>query len=306
MRVRRWASGGRSDRIHFRFETDRSEFDNLSTGDRRRAGRLRFGERVTTNSPFAPRAGRPRSEQAHRAILTATLESLVEVGYSALTIEGVAQRASVGKATIYRRWASKLPLVIEAYGLLPQLEEVDTGSLVGDLNEMLHDYLQLLTSTPLRGVIPSIAGERAHNPELSELFDPIVRDRRRPLTAVQQRLAASCRRGSTSSWLRIFWSARSPRGCSSVPGSTPRWSSRWSKWPSGGWSAGARATSQAADGATPARPRPRGCHRSRPASRSFRACARTRRRHIQAVWQRHSRGGSRPDSPRSRRRTSGW
>jgi len=142
---------------------------------------------VTTNSPFAPRAGRPRSEQAHRAILTATLESLVEVGYSALTIEGVAQRAAVGKATIYRRWASKLPLVIEAYGLLPQLEEVDTGSLVGDLNEMLHDYLQLLTSTPLRGVIPSIAGERAHNPELSELFDPIVRDRRRPLTAVLQR-----------------------------------------------------------------------------------------------------------------------
>jgi len=112
---------------------------------------------------------------------------LVEVGYSALTIEGVAQRAAVGKATIYRRWASKLPLVIEAYGLLPQLEEVDTGSLVGDLNEMLHDYLQLLTSTPLRGVIPSIAGERAHNPELSELFDPIVRDRRRPLTAVLQR-----------------------------------------------------------------------------------------------------------------------
>lgn len=142
---------------------------------------------MTTNSPFAPRAGRPRSEQAHRAILTATLESLVEVGYSALTIEGVAQRAAVGKATIYRRWASKLPLVIEAYGLLPQLEEVDTGSLVGDLNEMLHDYLQLLTSTPLRGVIPSIAGERAHNPELSELFDPIVRDRRRPLTAVLQR-----------------------------------------------------------------------------------------------------------------------
>jgi len=135
----------------------------------------------------APTAGRPRSEAAHRAILQATLELLVEVGFSSLTVEGVAQRAGVGKATIYRRWPSKLPLVIEAYGLLPQLEEVDTGNVVSDLAQMLRDYLELLTSTPLRGVIPSIAGERAHNPELSELFDPIVRARRQPLIAVLRR-----------------------------------------------------------------------------------------------------------------------
>lgn len=142
---------------------------------------------MTSSGPDAPAAGRPRSEEAHRAILQATLELLVEVGFSSLTVEGVAQRAGVGKATIYRRWKSKLPLVIEAYGLLPQLEEVDTGDTVRDLTEMLRNYLELLTSTPLRGVIPSIAGERAHNPELSELFDPIVRDRRRPLIAVLER-----------------------------------------------------------------------------------------------------------------------
>lgn len=139
-------------------------------------------------SPLAaPSAGRPRSEEAHQAILSATLELLVEVGFSSLTVEGVAQRAGVGKATIYRRWRSKLPLIIEAYGLLPQLEEVDTGNIVSDLEEMLRNYLELLTSTPLRGVIPSIAGERAHNEELSELFDPIVRSRRRPLIAVLER-----------------------------------------------------------------------------------------------------------------------
>ena len=140
------------------------------------------------DSPLAaPSAGRPRSEEAHQAILSATLELLVEVGFSSLTVEGVAQRAGVGKATIYRRWRSKLPLIIEAYGLLPQLEEVDTGNIVSDLEEMLRNYLELLTSTPLRGVIPSIAGERAHNEELSELFDPIVRGRRRPLIAVLER-----------------------------------------------------------------------------------------------------------------------
>ncbi|MEE3331758.1 MAG: TetR/AcrR family transcriptional regulator [Myxococcota bacterium] len=151
-----------------------------STGDDAEAARAE-------SSLAAPSAGRPRSEEAHQAILSATLELLVEVGFSSLTVEGVAQRAGVGKATIYRRWRSKLPLIIEAYGLLPQLEEVDTGNIVSDLEEMLRNYLELLTSTPLRGVIPSIAGERAHNEELSELFDPISRGRRRPLIAVLER-----------------------------------------------------------------------------------------------------------------------
>ncbi|MFP8870746.1 MAG: helix-turn-helix domain-containing protein, partial [Myxococcota bacterium] len=77
-------------------------------------------------------AGRPRSEEAHQAILDATLELLVEVGFSGLTVEGVASRAGVGKATIYRRWASKIPLIVEAFGQLPGFEDCDTGSLAED------------------------------------------------------------------------------------------------------------------------------------------------------------------------------
>jgi AcrR family transcriptional regulator len=86
-------------------------------------------------------AGRPRSEEAHQAILSATLELLAETGYSGLTVEGVATRAGVGKATIYRRWPSKLPLVIEAFRRLPAMEEVDTGDLVSDLQKMLREPL---------------------------------------------------------------------------------------------------------------------------------------------------------------------
>ena len=137
--------------------------------------------------------GRPRSEEAHQAILEATLELLAEVGYSAFTVEGVAQRAGVGKATIYRRWPSKLPLVVEAFRRLPGLEEVDTGNLVDDLNKMLRSYLQRFEATPLAAVLPSLVGERAHNPELSQLFDPVVRERRRPLVRV---LARAVERGA--------------------------------------------------------------------------------------------------------------
>jgi AcrR family transcriptional regulator len=132
-------------------------------------------------------AGRPRSEEAHQAILDATLELLVEVGFSSLTVEGVASRASVGKATIYRRWPSKLPLVVEAFGQLPGFEEVDSGRVSDDLKEMLRRYILTFHNTPLASVLPSLAGERAHNPELSELINPVSRQRRRPLLAALER-----------------------------------------------------------------------------------------------------------------------
>jgi AcrR family transcriptional regulator len=139
------------------------------------------------SSPGGSNAGRPRSEEAHQAILRATLELLGQVGFSGLTVEGVASRAGVGKATIYRRWPSKLPLVVEAFHELPQLEDADTGSLAEDLRSMLRSYLHLFNETPLAAVLPSLAGERRHNPELSELLDPVLRQRRRPLVAALER-----------------------------------------------------------------------------------------------------------------------
>jgi AcrR family transcriptional regulator len=142
---------------------------------------------VAANANAGSSAGRPRSEEAHQAILRATLELLGQVGFSGLTVEGVASRAGVGKATIYRRWPSKLPLVVEAFHALPQLEEVDTGHLATDLKQMLRSYLHLFNETPLAAVLPSLAGERRHNPELSELLDPVLRHRRRPLVIALER-----------------------------------------------------------------------------------------------------------------------
>lgn len=141
---------------------------------------------MSPNSQTAS-AGRPRSEEAHRAILDATLELLVEVGYSALTVEGIAQRAGVGKATIYRRWTSKLPLVIEAFGDLPAFEDSDSGDLRTDLELILRSYLRVYNTTPLGAVVPSLAGELPHNPELMDLFAPVVKERRQPLIDVLRR-----------------------------------------------------------------------------------------------------------------------
>ena len=135
-------------------------------------------------------AGRPRSEEAHQAILDATLALVAEVGFSALTVEGVAGRAGVGKATIYRRWPSKLPLVVEAFSQLPALEEVNSGNLVEDLTAMLRSYLQLFNQTPLAAVLPALASERAHDPALAELLNPVLRQRRSPLSRALERAVA--------------------------------------------------------------------------------------------------------------------
>lgn len=144
-------------------------------------------ERARSSRSTTGSTGRPRSEEAHQAILDATLALLVEVGFSALTVEGIAQRAGVGKATIYRRWSSKLPLVVEAFGQLPGFDEVDSGSLETDLKETLKTYLKNFSETSLGAVFPSLAGERFHNPELAKLLEPVARIRRQPFVRIFER-----------------------------------------------------------------------------------------------------------------------
>src|SRR5262245_22575212 len=84
--------------------------------------------------PPSARPGRPRSAQAERAIIEATLDLLAEVGIGGLSIEHVAARAGVGKATIYRRWANKDALIIDAAASLKSpLPEVPGRSIREDL-----------------------------------------------------------------------------------------------------------------------------------------------------------------------------
>ena len=84
-------------------------------------------------------AGRPRSEEANTAILKAANELLETTCYKDLSMEAIAEKAGVGKPTLYRRWKAKACLVAEAYAthVSRRVPEVDTGSFEGDLRVML-------------------------------------------------------------------------------------------------------------------------------------------------------------------------
>jgi AcrR family transcriptional regulator len=111
----------------------------------------------------------PRVERSRRVILDATLDELVAVGYGALTIEGVARRANVGKATVYRHWDGKLDLVADAIATLKQAvgpPDVDDPRerIVGTVRSLAEH----LASSRHAACMPAIidAGER----------DPLVRE----------------------------------------------------------------------------------------------------------------------------------
>jgi AcrR family transcriptional regulator len=94
--------------------------------------------RGLVDTTVARRPGRRRDESKDDAILDAARELLAERGFDGMTMDAVAERASAGKATVYRRWPSKVQLTVEAVvcarGIAVTVDDIpDTGTLRGDL-----------------------------------------------------------------------------------------------------------------------------------------------------------------------------
>src|SRR5918999_1622437 len=102
---------------------------------------------VTEPPTRSGRGGRPRDPSRDDVIRAAILQLLGEVGYGALTMDAVAAEAGFGKATIYRRWRTKQDLVVDTISDLNRAEAStpDTGSLEGDLRQMLRSLVAVVT-----------------------------------------------------------------------------------------------------------------------------------------------------------------
>jgi AcrR family transcriptional regulator len=120
----------------------------------------------------AARRGRPRSEEAGRAILRAATELLAERGLAGMSIEEVAARAGVGKATIYRRWNSKGVLALDAFLAEFQGQQPlpDTGTLRGDLLSALRAWVRAVTRTEAGPMLAGLIAEAQHDKELAQAW----------------------------------------------------------------------------------------------------------------------------------------
>jgi AcrR family transcriptional regulator len=125
------------------------------------------------------RPGRPRRPTTDDAITRAALDLLAERGFQAATIEAIADRAGVGRNTIYRRWASKEELIADA--LRELTTDFDAWG-AEDLYLLLLGWLRDFAQT--RPLLAGVLGELQRNPVFANLYaDRVVRPRREALLA---------------------------------------------------------------------------------------------------------------------------
>ncbi len=131
-----------------------------------------------------PRRGRPRDPEAEPRIRRYAVQLLLERGFDKMTVDDVAEAAGVGKATIYRRWASKEQLANDALTEMfdIQIPDADTGSIAGDLRQVYTDALLFVNGPRGSGLIRLAITEAGRDVQIAGLYREFL-DRRIKLTA---------------------------------------------------------------------------------------------------------------------------
>lgn len=115
--------------------------------------------------------GRPRDARVDQRILDAALDLFLEDGFDAMSIESVAERAGVGKTTIYRRWQSKEELVLATVDTLYEGMEIpDTGDVRAELTNVVKHMHELIRNTKAGRALPRMASELARGTPLGNAY----------------------------------------------------------------------------------------------------------------------------------------
>jgi AcrR family transcriptional regulator len=133
------------------------------------------------SAAIPPRRGRPRSEPAKAAIIAAATAILSEQGLREMSVDAVAARAGVSKATIYRWWRSKAELALETVlaDARQQIPVPNTGNLAGDLRARARATAKAFRSPNLGPAMAALIGEAQADPEFALAFrDRVIRQLR--------------------------------------------------------------------------------------------------------------------------------
>ncbi|MFG2225559.1 TetR/AcrR family transcriptional regulator [Streptomyces sp. NPDC050161] len=126
----------------------------------------------------APAGAAVLREDKTAAIRAAVFGELATVGFARMSIEGIARRAGVGKTAVYRRWRSKLHLVLDVVSALAAdgLPTPDTGTLRGDVRTLLEVAARALRHPMASQIIPDLLAEAARSPELAGALKAALHD----------------------------------------------------------------------------------------------------------------------------------
>jgi AcrR family transcriptional regulator len=131
---------------------------------------------------IATQRGRPRSETAHKAVLAAAAELLLDHGLHAVSMDAVAERAGVSKATIYRWWPKKEILALDMLftewsAVTPQ--QYESGLLRSDLVALLRAWTRLSSGRPYGRVVAALLAEARTDPAFSAEYQRRMLEPRR-------------------------------------------------------------------------------------------------------------------------------
>lgn len=121
----------------------------------------------------------PRILRTRRVVLTATIDLVAEQGCDGATVDAVSERAKVSRTTIYRHWPQRSKLLLDAFrALIEQEQNFDTGDLRTDLVELMSWINEFIGSSRLGAALASLIEAARRQPELAEVLDLYLDERR--------------------------------------------------------------------------------------------------------------------------------
>lgn len=144
---------------------------------------------MTEAVEITKRPGRPRDESARQRILDAALELVEETGFAQVTTCAIAERAGVGKATVYRWWPNKAAVLIEAFreAVAPEVPFVDTGSFEADIRLQMEKFARMLLGPKGRMLAAILAAAQNDSDVAAALTDYWISPRRAEASAAMER-----------------------------------------------------------------------------------------------------------------------
>lgn len=138
------------------------------------------------------RPGTGRAEEqvlrSKETVLQATFQLLTETGLSGVSVDEVSKRSGIAKTTIYRHWPSRAALLLDACSKLgAKFDTADTGSVTGDVMEIVSAIVARLRSSNFSSILPSIIDAAERDSQFASLYSNIHAETLAPLVAVIER-----------------------------------------------------------------------------------------------------------------------